>query len=195
MNIFATLLIASFLAGITTVVSASPQNLEHEQYQRLVGTLGSDLFSKKNKTFARNYSKTQCIDIYLKRTREKAGFICATRTKEFISEMGIIEYDALPINARPNVRPKSGLIISTPIAQYELSSLIDSESGANFAVIDCDITGEAIYRPNGSCHVVVSALDSSEIFYSNFVVQNHVSKKQGIPQNRIEKVWRTLKAR
>ena len=179
------------LVSLTLVASATKSE---NGLQKLV-TPSNDLRMTRNEVLAANYHDTECFDFSFKDSGKKIGFICSSRSKDFIREMGITEYDALPKDSRPTERPRSGLFVSTPMAQYEMRSFGSSKTEVNSAVVDCDTVGEAVYRATSSCHVAVSALDAPEVIYSNFVLKYHTAKKRGIHQERIKEIWRQLEKR
>ena len=74
--------------------SATPLMTQNNQLKRITHELGNDLRTFKNGVLASEYSETECVDVFLKRAKEKAGLICTTRNREFIREMGITEYRA-----------------------------------------------------------------------------------------------------
>jgi hypothetical protein len=154
-----------------------------------------DLRTTPNEALASNYPDTECIDFSLKKSSAKVGFVCASRNRQFIKEMGISEYDGLPEASRQKDRPKSSLLVATPMRQYEMRTFGSSADGVASAVVDCETEGVAIYRATSSCHVAVSRLGDHEVIYSNFVVTYHNLNKRGISLNRIKKVWQALDRR
>jgi hypothetical protein len=151
-----------------------------------------DLHATRNEAFASSYPDTVCVDVTFKKSTLKVGIICKSKNKNFATELGISEYEALPEGSRPRDRPKSGLVVGTPMSQYEMLTLNGSKNGAAAAVVDCDTDGAAIYRATSSCHVAVSPLGKNEFTYSNFVLTNHKSKQRGISQRRIQEIWLLL---
>lgn len=179
------------LVSLNPVASAT----ENEGGLRKRFASSNDLRMSQNKVLASKYCDTECVDFSFKKSSEKVGFICTSRNKDFIRDMGITEYDALPRGSRPIERPKSGLLVSTPMAQYEMRSFGPIKIEVSAAVVDCDTVGEANYRATSSCHVAVSSLDAQEVIYSNFVLKYDSTKKNGILRERIEEIWRQLEKR
>lgn len=179
------------LVSLTSVASATKS--ENALYKLFVPS--NDLRMTRNQVLESSYRDTECIDFSFKDSKDKIGFVCSSRNRNFIREMGITEYDTLSKGSRPTERPESGLFVSTPMAQYEMRSFGSSKNQVNFAVVDCDTAGEANYRATSSCHVAVSSLDAPEVIYSNFVLKYHTAKKHGILQERIKEIWRQLEKR
>jgi hypothetical protein len=155
----------------------------------------NDLRTTQNEAIASNYPGTECVDFSYKKSKVKVGFVCTSKNMDFVREMGISEYDALPEGSRPKDRPKSGLLVATPMRQYDMRTFGSTANGAAFAIVDCDTDGAAIYRATSSCHVAVSPLREHEVIYSNFVVTYHTPKKRGISQRRIKEIWQTFEKR
>lgn len=188
------ILVALGVLALADFTSAASTAKSEGGLQRLFTSL-NDLHVTKNISFASNYRNTECVDFSFKYSSEKIGFVCSSRDKDFIREMGITEYDLLPKGSRPTERPKSGLLVSTPMAQYEMRLFGSTKIEVNSAVVDCDTVGEANYRATSSCHVAVSSLEAPEIIYSNFVVKYNAAKKRGILLGRIKEIWRLLEKR
>lgn len=154
-----------------------------------------DLRTTQNQALESIYSDTECVDFSFKNSKFKVGFVCASKNKDFTKEMGISEYDALPERSRPNDRPKSGLLVATPMRQYEMRTFGSTADGLASAIVDCDTAGAAIYRATSTCHIAVSPLGEHEVFYSNFVLMYHTQNKRGISQRQINEVWKLLEKR
>jgi hypothetical protein len=154
-----------------------------------------DLHTTRNEALASSYPDTECVNFSFKKSKVKIGFICTSKNKDFAREMGVSEYDALPEGSRPKDRPKSGLLVATPMRQYDMLTFGSTASGVASAVVDCDTDGAAIYRATSSCHVAVSPLGGHEVIYSNFVLRYHTQNKRGISQRRIKEIWQTLETR
>jgi hypothetical protein len=190
----ARLFFASWLLLLASSVSAASLPEGGVALQSLLAQ-SKDLYTTRNEALASNYPGTECVDVSFRKSSAKVGIICVSKNKNFATEMGISEYEALPEGSRPKDRPKSGLVIGTPMRQYEMRTFNGPTSGAAAAVVDCDTDGAAIYRATSSCHVAVSALGEHEFVYSNFVLTYHKSRQRGISQRRIEEVWLMLAKR
>jgi hypothetical protein len=151
-----------------------------------------DLRTTPNEALASNYPDTECVDFSFKKSKLKVGFVCASKNQHFIQEMGVSEYDALPEASRPKNQPKSGLLVATPMRQYDMRTFGSAAGGVAFAIVDCDTAGAEIYRATSSCHVAVSPLSEHEVIYSNFVVTYHTPNQRGISQRRIKEIWQVL---
>ena len=166
--------------------------LEREsKFQRLFVS-AKDLRTTPNEALAANYPGTECVDFSFKGSTAKVGFICASVNVEFVKEMGITNYDAMPAGARPKERPSSGLLVATPMRQYEMRAFTTTHGGSVSAIVDCDTDGAANYRAVSSCHVAVSPLEAQEVIYSNFVLTYHTTDKRGISERRIKEIWQLL---
>jgi hypothetical protein len=142
---------------------------------------------------AANYPGTVCVDVSMVGSGEKLGFVCRSNNKEFVSDMGISAYDSLPQGARPKQRSATGLVVGTPMAQYDMRPFAATIKGsAAAAEIDCDTESGSIYRARATCHVAVSRLDLPTVVYSNFVLKLHTDGKSGISHEQIRKIWRRL---
>lgn len=143
--------------------------------------------------FAANYPGTVCVDVSMVSTSEKLGFICRSNNKEFVSDMGISAYDSLPQGARSKQRPPTGLVVGTPMAQYDMRPFsIATKGSAAAAEIDCDTESGSTYRATATCHVAVSRLDLPMVVYSNFLLKSHTDSKPGISREQIRQIWRRL---
>jgi hypothetical protein len=154
-----------------------------------------DLRISRNEALATSYPDTECVDFSFKKSKVKVGFVCTSKNNDFAREMGISEYDALPEGSRPKYRPKSGLLVATPMRQYDMRTFGSTANGVASAVVDCDTDGAAIYRATSSCHVAVSTLGEHEVIYSNFVLTYHGQNKRGISERRIKEIWQLLEQR
>lgn len=176
-----------FVSGVLVLASsfsvASGSEGENALERLLAET--KDLRTTRNEALASSYPDTECVDVSFKKSKVKVGFICTSKNKDFTKEMGISEYDALPEGSRPKDRPKSGLLVVTPMRQYEMRTFGSTSDGVASAVVDCDTDGAEIYRATSTCHVALSQLGEHEVIYSNFVLTYHTSNKRGISQRRI----------
>ena len=150
---------------------------------------------ERNETFEANYPGTQCIDVSLVSSGDKAGLICRSRNKKFIEDMGIVEFNSLPETSRPKVRPASGLVVATPMAQYSMSLMAGTKGRVAAAMVDCDAGAGTVYRATATCHVAVSSPPGEEVLYSNVTVKNHADGRAGLTLARIREIWRRLEIR
>jgi hypothetical protein len=157
----------------------------------LLASAPSDLRVTRNVALPSNYPNTECVDVSMKRSRVKVGFICSTTNKDFINDMGISAVGTPPSGSRPEDRPGYGLTVSTPMGQHEMRPG-NLGAGVSSAEVDCDTVGAAIYRATATCHIAITPLESPQVVYSNFVLNDHVAKKRGISQERITGLWRLL---
>lgn len=146
----------------------------------------------RNKAFDANYPGTQCVDIVLVKSGKKSGLICRSRNKRFIGDMGIKEFDELLENARPKLRPSSGLVVATPMAQYSMELMPGTKSRVAAAMVDCDISGGPVYRATATCHVATTRPSEDEFLYSIVVVKSHTTDRLEMTHAQILEMWRRL---
>jgi hypothetical protein len=132
------------------------------------------------------------MDVSVEQTQEKVGLICESSDPEFAKEMGIVNFDTLPVRSRPPQRPASGLVVTTPTKQYDMRQFLKGSRIVYGAVVDCDTSEGAVYRATASCHVAVMQREDEKTVYSNFVLQNHVNKGPPMSTARIRDLWRRL---
>jgi hypothetical protein len=193
MNAVRTTLISGVLVVASSLsIASGPEG--SDKLKRLFA-LTNDLRTTPNVVMASSYPGTECVDFSFKRSKVKVGFVCASKNGDFIKEMGVTDYDALPAGSRPSERPISGLLVATAMRQYEMRAFTTTEWGAASAVVDCDTDGAANYRAASSCHIAVSPLAAQEVIYSNFVLTDHTSGKRGISERRIKEIWQLLEKR
>lgn len=151
--------------------------------------------ASSNTTFSRNYQDTECLDISQERSEQKLGFICQTRDPQFLRELGIASYDSLNRRNRPTRRPTSGFLVSTPVKQYSMEPFLADHQSVYGAAVDCDTSEGQIYRPTASCHVAIMQVDGDTTLYSNFVLEDHTTKRSVTSQARVRAVWNALVTR
>jgi hypothetical protein len=190
MNKTSALFLASALCALSALARADGTAREGATLRELKPPVGMKLSA--NTAMPSNFRDTECLDISDENTREKVGFICESSDPEFIREMGIARFDTLPARSRPAQRPESGLLVATPMKQYDMRRFIEGSRIAYGAVVDCDASEGAVYRASASCHVAVMQREDGKTVYSNFVLQNHVNKKPPISTTRIRDLWRPL---
>jgi hypothetical protein len=180
-----------FVCGLFVVAGLTSADTQSREQKKLADVFSPsvDLRVTPNDAFAANYPDTECVDFSLANNGEKIGFICRSKSKAFIAEMGITRIEALAEGVRPKIRPTSGLIVSTPMTQYAMRPFKTGHGDANSADVDCDTENESNYRPTSTCHVAVSSLDGQEVIYSNFVLIRHITKKRGASKAQIKKLW------
>lgn len=190
MNYFLSVLLAGALSGVCAEAmadgSATPFSLE-----ALKPPAGMKVSVSPH--LSSNYRDTQCVDVSKDSTRQKLGFICRTSDPEFLKDMGIDQYDSLKEDTRPARRPSNGLVISTPMRQYDMQPFLSGRVHA--AAVDCDIANEPIYRATGTCHVGVAQSQDGVTTYGNFVLKDHRIKKNVTSESAIRSVWQSLISR
>jgi hypothetical protein len=149
----------------------------------------------RNEAFELNYPGTQCVDLWVATSSKKVGLVCRSRNRKFIEDMGISEFSSLPDVARPKKAPTSGLVIATPMAQYNMSLMSGTQGQVATAMVDCDLEAGAIYRATATCHVAVTPTSGEEVLYSNVVMKNHTGRQAGLTLVRIRDIWRHLEKR
>jgi hypothetical protein len=193
MNKISALLLVSALCAHSALARADGTALGGKTLRELKPPLGMKLSA--NTAMPSNFRDTECFDISDEKTLEKVGLVCESSDPEFIKEMGIVSFDALPTRSRPAQRPASGLLVATPMKQYDMRQFIKGSGIAYGAVVDCDVSDGAVYRATASCHVAVMQREDGKTVYSNFVLQNHVDKKPPFSTARIRELWRPLALR
>lgn len=146
----------------------------------------------RNEAFEANYPDTQCVDLSLVSSGDKAGLICRSRNKKFIEDMGIVEFNSLPKTSRSKARPASGLVVATPMAQYNMSPMAGTNGRVAAAMVDCDVEAGPVYRATATCHVAITLPSREEVLYSNVAVKNHADGRIGMTLAQIREIWRRL---
>jgi hypothetical protein len=149
----------------------------------------------RNEAFEFNYPDTQCVDLSMANSGQKVGLVCRSRNRKFVEDMGISEFSSLSDIARPKKAPTSGLVIATPMAQYNMGLMPGTQGQVATAMVDCDVEAGVIYRATATCHVAITSPPGEEILYSNVVVKNHGGRRDGLTLARIREIWRYLKRR
>ena len=147
---------------------------------------------ERKESFESNYPDTRCVDVSLAESSEKIGFVCRSSNKAFVADMGIRTYEQLAPSVRPKKRPSTGLVVGTPMAQYDMRALAAASGNAAAADIDCDTESGPIYRATATCQVTVSRLDRPVVTYSNFVLSYHTDDRRAISREQILTIWRRL---
>lgn len=193
-NMLLSVLSSCAVCGLPSTVFADG---EASTAKPLAGFHASAGFSTSlNQSMSANYRDTECLDIFNVMTEQRLGFVCSSSDQEFVREMGIERYDALDAGARPPKRPKCGLIISTPMKRYGMKEFLKGQPVVNSAVVDCDTSGDVIYRATASCHVGFARDARGNAIYSNLVVADHVNNKAtNASTASIQQLWRRLSGR
>lgn len=135
------------------------------------------------------YAETDCVDLQRRGLRTKIGVICVSGDKALLADMGIDGAVRAPGTVEKGTPPSSpGLIVSTPMAQYEMRPLDFAHGRAATADVDCDVGRGAIYRATGTCRVTVVERGASGFIYSNLVMTDHVRKKAVMSTTQAESI-------
>lgn len=185
------MLVASSVCFCANLSIAGPVALSATESVRAL-KLPGELGMSKNESLSANYAETECFDVAMKKSGEVLGIICGSRSNDFLRDMGISEFDSLPESARPVTRPRSGLLISTPMGQYEMKAQKNIVTGTVAAEVDCDLGNNPIYRAMATCHVAIAKRGPNEVIYTNFNLKNHISKKRGVGLKFILNLWQQL---
>lgn len=190
MNKTSALLLASALCVLCALARADGTIPRVPTLRELKPPFGMKL--SVNTTMSSNFRDTECMDISVEQTQEKAGLICESSDPEFAKEMGIVNFDTLPARSRTSPPPASGLVVTTPTKQYDMRQFLKGSRIAYGAVVDCDASEGAVYRATASCHVAVMQREGDKTVYSNFVLQNHVNRRPPMSTARIRDLWRRV---
>lgn len=144
---------------------------------------------------ASRYRDTECVELSRVKTAEKLGFVCRTRDRQFVDDMGITLASTLPPSSQPPVAPASGLVVVTPMSTYPMENLTAGDGRIAAATVDCDIEGKEIYRATATCHVAVQDFAGSTTTYSNLLLQVHVGQRMGLTNGQIAEIWSRLRRR
>ena len=141
------------------------------------------------------YRETNCVELSRARTAEKLGFVCSTRDRQFVDDMGITLASALPLSARPTKAAASGLVVVTPMASYPMEGLKPGDEHVAAATVDCDTEVTEIYRATATCHVAVEYPADGTTTYSNLLQAVHVDPRKGLTNDQIIDIWKRLRRR
>ncbi|MEL1266190.1 hypothetical protein [Pseudoxanthomonas putridarboris] len=145
------------------------------------------LLIEPEEKFSRAYQETECVNFVLTKGGASAGILCSSKSSEFLSDFGIAGL------AAGSTDDQGGLpVVTTGMAAYPMSVIVEKPVKVYSAKVDCDGAGGAIYRATSTCYVTTSFLDDGRFLYSNFVIEDHVTRTSKIKPVNVEEFWQGL---
>ncbi len=147
--------------------------------------------SLQNGPYSKKYSNTECIDFTLRPSRKKVGFLCSTNDQRLLDDIGV---SVVEDNSAPKIplKPNQNLVVSTGMSQYPMGPFVIDQLSAYSSIVDCDLYNGPVYRATGSCHITIASDNSGKFFYSNFILENHVTQRRFVSVSDIKTIWHSL---
>jgi hypothetical protein len=145
-----------------------------------------------NTVFAQRFANTECVDVVQKATKEKVGLICRTADRVLLTEMGIELEEPVGEGEGKGEDQPSKPTVATAMRIYHMEPFPAGGNSAHASTVDCDISNGDIYRATGSCHIAFAKARGNSTIYSNFILKDHIRKRDVISVSQIESIWALL---
>lgn len=146
----------------------------------------------KKPPLSTTFSETDCKGFVLKNSGKRVGMLCASSNKEFLTDFGVSSAVGNGDAFAGAPESKHELQVATGSSMYPMESSVLNGLTVYSADVDCDEHNKANYKPTATCQVMVALIDQGRFLYSNFVLEDNVTRTPRARKADIIKLWNHL---